>query len=526
MVSRILLVALSLSVAATTVNAQTSQRWWKDVTALSHDSMAGRQTGSAEHRKAAEYVARAFAGAGLAPAGTDGFFQPVRFLSRTVDESKSSLSLVREGREERLSLGEDAAFVLRAPMAASVDAPVVFAGYGLQLPEYGIDDLAGLDVKGKIVAYSTAMPRNIPGPVVSHSRAQAWETFRRAGAVGMLTLTGSVADDRAFIRTSANRLSPQMTLRDGALDSQRGNTLSVSFNAARAEKLFAGAPQRYAAIVAAADSGLPLPRFELPVRLRSRVQLITRDVTSDNVVGVLRGSDPALRDEYVVVSAHLDHVGFGRAVSGDSLYNGAMDNASGTALLMETARRLHESGVPLKRSLLFVAVTAEEKGLLGSRYFANHPTVPASRIVADLNTDMFMPIIPLTMVMVNGLEESDLADDARRAGLASGVAVVTDPEPEENRFIRSDQYSFILRGIPSLSFKVGFARGTPEHEAVKEFRARRYHLPQDDITQPVDQDAAEGFTRFYVNVLREVANRASRPAWNETSFFRRLGGPT
>jgi len=253
------------------------------------------------------------------------------------------------------------------------------------------------------------------------------------------------------------------------------------------------------------------------------VTLVTLPVVSDNVVGLLRGNDPLLRDEYVAITAHLDHVGIGRAVNGDSIYNGAMDNASGTALLMETARRLQESGTKLRRSVLFIAVTAEEKGLLGSRYYASHPTVARSRIVADLNTDMFMPIVPFTMVMVNGLEESNLADDARRAGDAMGVAVISDPEPEENRFIRSDQYSFILRGIPSLSFKVGFARGTPAHEAVKEFRAKRYHFPQDDVTQHVDQATAEGFTRFYLKVVTEVANRDVKARWNSDSFFRRFG---
>lgn len=518
------LVFSTIALAPLHLPAQTSTRWWHDVERLSADSMKGRQTGSREHRQAAEYIADAFKQAGLSAAGTWGYFQPVSFTSRTIDESKSSLTLIRDGKEEALVLGEDASFNLRAPLGAALEAPVVFAGYGLRLPEYGVDDLAGLDVKGKVVAVMGNMPKGIPGPVISHSRAQAWETLRQAGAVGMITFGGSRANDAAFARASGNRLAPQMTLEDQALDSQRGNRLSVTFNAARAAKLFDGAPEPFAAIAARADSGLPLPHFALPVRLRSRVALVTSKVASDNVVGLLRGSDPALRDEYVVITAHLDHVGIGRAVNGDSIYNGAMDNASGTALLMEVARRLQESGFKPRRSLVFAAVTAEEKGLLGSRYYANHPTVPAARIVANLNTDMFMPIVPFTMVMVNGLEESNLADDARKAGEAIGVRVVSDPEPEENRFIRSDQYSFILRGIPSLSFKVGFALDTPEHEAVKEFRAKRYHFPQDDVTQHVDQATAEGFTRYYVEVVKLVADRAVKARWNEESFFRRLAG--
>jgi Zn-dependent M28 family amino/carboxypeptidase len=178
----------------------------------------------------------------------------------------------------------------------------------------------------------------------------------------------------------------------------RGNRLQLQWNATRAEKLFAGAPERFAGLAARADSGLPLPHFDLPVRLRSTAALRERPIRSENVIGVLRGSDPRLRDEYVVLSAHMDHIGVGRPVNGDSINNGAMDNAAGTALLMDAARQLAANRSGLRRSIIFAAVTAEEKGLLGSRYFAFHPTVPSSAIVADLNTDMFLPIIPLRMI--------------------------------------------------------------------------------------------------------------------------------
>ena len=225
------------------------------------------------------------------------------------------------------------------------------------------------------------------------------------------------------------------------------------------------------------------------------------------------------------MTAHLDHVGVGRAVNGDTIYNGAMDNASGTALLMEMARTLAAKRDQLKRSIIFLAVTAEEKGLLGSRYYANHPTVPARAIVADLNTDMFLPLIPFRLLMVNGLEESDLAANARQAAQEAGVEVISDPEPEENRFIRSDQYSFILRGIPALSFKVGFALGTPEHKTVLEFRAKRYHFPSDDLDQPVDRQSAADFARVYARIAELVANRETRPSWNADSYFRRLAAP-
>ncbi len=512
------IVALAILWCATSAAAAAqAERWWADVQALADDSMRGREAGTPEHRQAAEYLAAGFARAGLEPAGTEGYFQPVRFVQRAIDESHSRLALVRGERETRLVLGEDAYFYLRAPLAPEVDAPIVFAGYGLHLPEYGHDDLAGLDLRGKVVATVSGFPRGLPPAVVSHARADAWHAFHRAGAVGMIVFID--APD-VWRRAARARLSPQMMIADPGLDPQAGNRLSIRVNGRRAERLFAGAPATFAELAARADSGLPVARFDLAVRVRSRVALVERAVVSDNVVGVLRGGDSVARREYVVVTAHLDHVGVGLPLDGDSIYNGAMDNASGAALLLETARRLTEGHTALRRSVLFLAVTAEEKGLLGSRYFAGRPTVPAAAIVANLNTDMFLPIVPFRMVMANGLEESDLADDAARAGAAAGVPVVTDPEPEENRFVRSDQYSFVQRGIPALSVKVGFTRDSPEHDAVRRFRATRYHRPGDDTSQPVDLAAAAGFADFYRRLIAEVANRETRPAWRPDSFFR------
>lgn len=512
----LILLAMPLTAAAQ------AEDWWRHVTVLAHDSMAGRQTGSAEHRKAAEYVAARFRDAGLAPAGTQGYLQPVGFVMRSLDESRSRVELVRDGQTRTLTLGEDVSFVLRAPLAPRAEGRVVFAGYGLHLPELGHDDLAGLDLDGAIVAYATGFPRGLPGTVVSHARSQAWEHFRARGAVGTLTFAGSVADDNPFLLTARNRLSPQMTLADTSLDSQRGNGVSLSFNAARAELLFAGAPVRYTEVAALAAQGLPLERFALPVRLRSTAQTVESRIESDNVAGVLPGTDPALRSEYVVLTAHLDHLGIGAPVNGDSIYNGAMDNAAGVALLIETARALRAAGTQLRRSVVFLAVTAEEKGLLGSRYFANHPTVSGGTMVANLNTDMFMPFFPARSIFANGLEESDLATQAHAAGAATGIRVITDPEPEENRFVRSDQYSFILRGVPALSLKVGFERDSREHDIIRRFRAERYHRPADDLAQPVDRQAVADFQRFYLALVEQVANRATRPAWFDTSYFRRL----
>ena len=222
------------------------------------------------------------------------------------------------------------------------------------------------------------------------------------------------------------------------------------------------------------------------------------------------------------MSAHLDHVGIGRPINDDNLYNGAMDDASGVASIIEIARLLKESGVQPKRSILFIAVTAEEKGLLGSKYFAGRPTIPFKDIVADVNLDMFLPLYRLSVIEVQGLSESSLGDSVRAAAKALGVDVQTDREPEQNRFIRSDQYSFIRRGIPSLAFKFGYEAGSPEEKIRRDWVRDVYHKPNDDTTQPVDIDAAAKFNRVILGLLQRVANDSARPTWNGESFFKRF----
>jgi Zn-dependent M28 family amino/carboxypeptidase len=246
------------------------------------------------------------------------------------------------------------------------------------------------------------------------------------------------------------------------------------------------------------------------------------EVECENVAAVLRGTDPRLRDEYVVISAHLDHLGAGVPVNGDSIYNGAMDDASGVASLIEIARAL--KAAPPRRSVLFLAVTGEEKGLLGSRYFASHPSIPAASIVADLNLGMFLPIHSLRLLTVYGLAESSLGADIQAVAKTYGVGVQADPEPDRNIFVRSDQYSFIREGVPALSFKFGFTPGSPEERLQQQWLAQRYHAPSDDATQPVNLAAAARFNRIIADLARRVANNTARPAWNQSSFFRRFAG--
>ncbi|MGH7579281.1 MAG: M28 family peptidase [Gemmatimonadales bacterium] len=521
---RCLLLAIALGVAIASPAAAQADAWWGHVTTLAHDSMRGRQTGSPEHRRAAEYVAAAFARAGLVPAGSNGWFQPVRFRVRRTAEARSSVALVRGGKTERLALGKDATINLRSSTPGKTDAPLVFVGYGVRAPEHGHDDLAGLDLKGRVaVVLAGAAPSGISGPALAAGREAGGDAMTESGVVGVIALYAPHSD-QPWDRYALSRLHPQMSVVPDSVAPVPSPWVNVVLSPAGAERLFAGTRQRFAAIQALADSGAPLPRIELSARLRATVAVDESEAVSDNVVGLLPGTDPALAAEYVALTAHLDHLGVGEPVNGDSIFNGAMDNASGIATLIETARALGARTPRLRRPVLFVAVTAEEKGLLGSHFFAGHPTVPAGGgVVANLNTDMFLPINPLRRLLVNGLEESDLADDVRRAAARVGVEVITDPEPERNAFVRSDQFSFIRRGIPALSLKVGFALGSPEHERVLRWRRERYHGVDDETSQAVDRQAAADFNRLYPEVVAEVANRAARPAWYPASAFRPEG---
>lgn len=520
------LVAAANAGAAGSNEAQAAQQqWWAHVAYLADDRLEGRETGSPGHLKAAQYVAEQFAAARLTPAGDAGsYLQSVAFTSRRIIEERSRLALERDGKQTPLALGDDATINMRVAPANQVRAPLVFIGYGLTVPEAGHDDLAGQDVKGKVVVYFTGGPREIPAALLAHyqTAGERWNALQRAGAIGVLAIQNPRGQDIPWERSKLSRLAPAMSLADSTLNETAGQQIAVTVNPDRAAALFAGSGHEYAELLSAATGRLPLARFALRTSIVADIAFESTSVTSQNIVGVRPGTDPALKSQYVILSAHVDHLGIGEPVKGDRINNGAMDNAAGIATLIETALSLEKSQVQLRRSLVFVAVTAEEKGLLGSRYFANRPTVPAKSIVADLNTDMFQPHFALKSLIVQGLDESDLGDDLKKLAGPLGLQVMNDPEPERNSFTRSDQYSFIRRGIPSLSLKVGFVKDSPEHEIIRRWRAERYHAPSDDLQQPVDLQAAVDFNRVYRRVVETIANRETRPTWKDTSFFRRF----
>jgi Zn-dependent M28 family amino/carboxypeptidase len=498
--------------------------WWNYVKVLADDNMEGRETGSAGLRKAAAYIVEQLKNDGLEPAGSNGYYQPVKLISRQIDESGSSLALVRNGTTEPLTLGEDAMFSTRVDLAPEVDAPLVFVGYGLSVPEKKYSDFTGLDLKGRVAVVISGSPSDMPAALASHyqSMAERAQALRAAGAVGLISIPNPASMDIPWGRMTLARTRPSMTLADPSMNESAGIRLAVVFNPADAEKLFQGSGHSFEEIAALAKDRKPITGFALTASIKAHAKVIVKEVDSDNVVAKLPGTDPKLKTQYVVLSAHMDHLGIGEPINGDRIYNGAMDNGSGSALVLDIANSLHRSQTKLKRSVLFVFVTGEEKGLLGSRYFANQPTVPKDSIVADINTDMFLPIFPLKILTVYGLDESTLGGMARKVAQEQGVQVQADPQPLRNAFIRSDQYSFIRQGIPSVAMKVGFAPGSAEEVAEKKWLTERYHAPSDDLDQPVDLAAAGKFEDIVQALAIKAANDPQRPQWNGDSFFSRF----
>jgi Zn-dependent M28 family amino/carboxypeptidase len=498
--------------------------WWTHVKVLADDSLEGRDTGSEGLRKAQEYAVEQFEKAGLLAAGTDGFYQPVTFTQFEVDEAKSSLTLVGDGKTTKLSFADDAFLSARfTRVSKQLSAPLVFIGYGLKIPEKNLDELADLDVKGKIVVYIAGSPSDIPTALASHYQTivERWKSLRAAGAIGLVSIANPASMDIPWARVSLNRNHPTMDLADAEFNETAGLQIGIAFNPASAEVLFAGSGHTFAEIAALAKDRKPLPHFPLSVSLQARAEILSKKVESANLVAKLPGADPTLKNEYVVLTAHIDHIGIGAPVNGDRIYNGAMDDGSGTALVLDVAAELKAHPEKLSRSILFVLVTGEEKGLLGSKYFAARPTVPIQSIVADINVDMFLPIVPLKILTIQGLEESDLGTRAAAVAQSVGVKPQADPEPLRNIFIRSDQYSFVKKGVPAVMMDVGFEPGTPEQKIFKDWLTYRYHAPSDDINQPVDLQAAALYEEIVRRLLIDTANTPARPQWKADSFFRR-----
>lgn len=495
---------------------------------LAADERMGRMTGTPGFDEAAVYVARQFEQVGLQPGGENGWYQSVPLRAAYLDLESATVILHRDGGDERLAPVENFVTFGDAVRAeTSVRAEVVFAGFGVHAPDMSYSDFEGIDVQDKIVAIFMGAPPTFPHnqrAFYSDLRTKQRELVQR-GAVGIIALRSRVDQQRySWEQITLVGEHPGMAWVDPSGEVQdyypeiRGDVL---LDAKGARALFQGAPVSYEEALDAADAGRPLSTpLDLEVTLAKKTR--HEELTSPNVVGIAHGSDPELRNEYVVYSAHLDHDGTGKPVDGDRIYNGFYDNAMGVALMIEAARAIASMPDRPRRSVLFIAVTGEERGLLGSDYFAHYPTVPKDAMVANVNLDMPLFLYPVADLVAFGAEHSSLQRAIETAAAAEDFTLSPDPMPEEVMFIRSDQYSFVLQGVPSVFLCPGFNSTDPNVDGAALFRQhlqQHYHRPSDDSSRPVDWESALRFARANVRIGLAVAGEQRRPTWNEGDFF-------
>jgi Zn-dependent M28 family amino/carboxypeptidase len=491
------------SAAAPPIHDADTRAWWALTTQLAGDSMEGRDTGSPAYARAARIVARRFARAGLKPAGDNGtFFQSVPLHEVRVESGRAEVSVVRgDGSRAALKFLHQISVRPTDALPPTLNAPLVFRGY-CSPAEVG-------EARGRVVVCFGTRRNGLP------SAAERLRAVAAAGAVGLINVDDpgfTLEPPRwpaAYARTVELRGSPAP-----AAPSLAVMTLSADAFAAA----IAGAGQDAAAILNAGAAKQALPAFDIPARLTARFPTTVRDYTSDNVLALLPGSDPALKAQVVVVSAHLDGYGFGEPVDGQSLYHGAFDDAAYVASLVRLADRRH--GRPLKRGLLFAAFTGEEKGLLGSNWFVRHRAPAGADLVADINLDQLRPLFPLKILTIEALGDTSLGDTARTLAEARGVEARPDLEPERNLVRRADSWPFLAVGIPAVGFVFGYDPGTPSEAIYRDWYARRYHRPLDSLATPFDAKAAADFNCFFYDLAETVADAPERPAWKPGSELR------
>ncbi len=500
-----------------------------DMRFLADDLLEGRGTATRGHQIAAKYIASQFEAMGLEPAGENRtYFQSVPLRSFRPDENQTTLTVVRAGKEEKFTFRQD--FITTGDAAreeTALEAPVVYVGYGVTAPEQGWDDYLGMDVRGKIVALVFGAPPQFPTTLRAHfsSRREKAANGVAHGAVGTILLDSPGLEQIYPFREQVRDLAfPQLRWLDererpnDAFPELRG---SVFLSQEGVKKLLEGSTKSTEEIYAAAKDGRPMS-FALPVTVRMRISTRHEEVRSPNVVARLAGSDPALRDEYVVYTAHSDHLGIGAPVDDDNIYNGALDNASGTACLLEIARAYSNMNPRPRRSILFVSVTGEEHGLLGSDYFVHFPTVLKNSMVANVNMDGDSMLWPMEDVVASGEEHSSLGAVVREAAARLKLEVSPDPEPEQVGFVRSDQYSFVRQGIPAIALDFGFKSSDPKihpREISDKWNQTIYHTPKDDMNQPFDFESGAKYARFSFLCGYLVAQKTERPKWNPGDFF-------
>jgi hypothetical protein len=532
-VTAILRATLALALASSVAAAAAPEAALAHVTAaglradmrfLADDTLEGRRTGTRGFDVAAAWVAAQFEGLGLAPGGDGSFLQAVPLVEATSVVAESRLSLVFEKSTDVLRPGDD--FVLSPDVVhprTLADAPLVFAGYGVTTREH--DDYASLDVKDRVVAVLTGAPASLSSSERAHNGSAAVKEANAAshGAAGVLYLVLNPEPRlwQAFVRRARSGTMRWMDA-DGVPSGTSGRLQVVAALAREPSlRLLKHASVDIDEAMRAAGTG-PVTGYALPGRLRADGRTEVHRLSSANVVGVLRGADPTLSRESVVLSAHLDHLGVGTPHDGDAVYNGAIDNASGVAALVEIARALVATGHRPRRSIVFLAVTGEEQGLLGSDYFAAHVPAACGRVVADVTVDMLTVFYRAEDLVAFGAEHSSLGEVATRAGARLGLPLDPDPMPEERIFVRSDQYSFVKRGVPALLLMGGFKSTEPgidKGRIFHEWLEHTYHSPADDMSQTMDMQTGVLLTRVALLIAADVADASAVPVWNAGDAF-------
>lgn len=501
----------------------------EDVRTLASDAFEGREAGTPGYDKAADYVAGRFAAIGLAPAGEgNGWFQRVPLLKATREEAGAALVVARNGREIALRFRDQYLPGLNYTAAEhALEAEAVFVGQAVHAPDLKYDDFAGLDLRGRIAVVFTGAPARFDNDRRAFYSAMQvkQQALVERGAVGMVVVnTPEYEASSPWAQTAGDWARPGMRLRDadGApIDAFPELRATARVAASAADLIFADGPQPAAELFDAARAGT-LRGFALPGTLRLAGRTRIERTESRNVVARLTGSDPARADEHVVYTAHLDHVGIGPPVNGDAIYNGALDNALGVAVMLEAARILHARELRPKRSMLFVALTAEEKGLLGAEWFATRPTVPAAGLVANLNVDMPVLLAPSKDVVPIGLEHSSLKAVVEAAAQDIGVTLSADPFPEEVVFVRSDQFAFVRAGVPAVYLNGGIVSADGERMptlAQQKFMRDHYHRPSDQADLPIAWGDAVRLADLNARIGVRIGDAEERPKWNAEDFF-------
>jgi Zn-dependent M28 family amino/carboxypeptidase len=477
---------------------------------LADDLLEGRGTGTRGGDIAARYIAAQFASDGLKPAGDNGtYLQEVDFTGvQTLQATTASLEATHGAASQvpalELKLGEDYVVGNQTQTGSvDVDAPVVFVGYGIEAPEYRWNDFKGIDVKGKVVLVIVNEP---PSKDPKFFKADAltyygrwmykFEEAARKGAVGALIIHRTDLASYGWNVVRSSWSNEQVYLandREPKLKAAAWIQLDV------ARQLFAESGLQLDDMIASAGTRGFQAR-ELPVRFRAHIVSSVRQFKSFNVLGLLPGADGAAAAQAVVYTAHYDHLGINPAMSGDNIYNGAVDNGTGCGMLLELAHAYGTLTAPPPHSVLFVSVTAEEKGLLGSKYLGNHLPIPAARIALGLNFDAIPPIGMPEAVSVTGAERTTFYPVVEKTAQAFGFEIEPDAEPGAGHYYRSDHFSLARVGVPAFSINTAlkFAGHTPEWGKAQrdEYTAKRYHQPSDEYTPDMDFSSNAALAKF------------------------------